>query len=82
MASLLDWVVMCAETPELVRQYNRLRGTSLSFVPIFPRDAISALIDQACNFNAVVRNNPDEIAQFVAHCVELSPWRRSFTALT
>jgi hypothetical protein len=70
MATVLDRVVMCAETEEFVAAYNRLYGASLNFKAP-QRSAIERLVDDACNHAPGLVNNPDELAAFVRHLVDL-----------
>ena len=70
MANVLDWVVMLAETPEFISNYNRLNRSSLSFA-VPQRSAIERLVDQACGHVPAPSNDPSELREFVEHAVYL-----------
>ena len=67
MPVLEAWLRMCCETPELVANYNRLRGTKITFTPP-KRDPIAMMVDQACGREPTFDNDPDELQEFFGWC--------------
>lgn len=68
------WLLMCAIDPEFVANYNRLRGTSISFdVP--SRTPLEAAIDACCGFSPTpkTKNDDEELRNFFMFCVEVMP---------
>jgi hypothetical protein len=64
------WLRMCCETPEFVKNYNRLYGTSLRF-ELPARAPIERLVDQACGYTPTLGNDVGELQQFFEHCRDL-----------
>lgn len=73
MATLIDWLTMCAETDEFVENFNRLYGTRLSFKPV-ARSPIEAMVDRACGHVPVAANTEADMDAFFSHCADL--WLR------
>ena len=66
----VEWFTLCASTDEFVSNFNRLRGTHISFtVPL--RTPFEALIDSATGHVPMPRNDPRELAAFMAFCLDL-----------
>ena len=61
------WLRMCAETPEFVNNYNRLRGTALTFT-FPPRSPIAQMIDRACDAPPSFGNDPEAEHKFFDFC--------------
>lgn len=76
MATLTDWIVMCAETPELVANFNRLYGRNLSFEPL-KRSPIEAMVDKACDYVPLPQNSPEDMRAFFDFCADVF-WRKGF----
>ncbi len=70
MATVFDWVLMCAETPEFVAQYNRLFGASINFSAP-RRTPIEAMVDRACGHEPAPVNDEADMHEFVAYCIDL-----------
>lgn len=69
MATIVDWVEMCAGTDEFVHQFNRLFGTKLNFRPVAVPPII-AMVDKACGHDRT-SNDEAEVQVFVGHCIDL-----------
>lgn len=52
--SFLDAVIECACEAEFVSNYNRLTGNN--FHVKLPRNPIEAMVDKACGFNGIDKN--------------------------
>ena len=63
-----ECLVECIEQDELVREFNRLSGTSLSFRD--ERKPIERMIDDATGYPYPFKNDPDEIHQFISFVFE------------
>ena len=68
MATFSDWLAMCAGNDEFVENYNRLRGTHISFKPP-RRSPIELAIDCATGHVPLPENDPDELRQFLGFCM-------------
>lgn len=66
----VEWFKLCASTPEFIANYNRLRGSRISFTPP-ARTPFEALIDSATGHVPMPRNDPRELAAFMAFCLDL-----------
>jgi hypothetical protein len=64
---LETWLEMCCTTPEFVKNYNRLNGTSITFT-LKPRSNIEALVDKACEVPQGFGNDPEQEREFFAWC--------------
>ena len=58
-----QYVLMCFETPELVKNFNRLYGANLNFVGR-QRSGIEMMIDKACGSDGF-NNKPEDVRAFL-----------------
>lgn len=66
----IAWFKLCAANDEFVANYNRLRGTRITFAPP-PRTPFEKLIDDATGHVPMPKNDPRELAAFVIFCLDM-----------
>ena len=63
-----DCLVECCLNEHLVKEFNRLSNTTLSFKD--RRAPIEKMIDDATGYNNPFKNKPEEMQQFISFCFE------------
>jgi hypothetical protein len=63
-----DCLIECCQNDELVKQFNRLSNTTLSFKD--KRAPIEKMIDDATGYNNPFKNKSEEMQQFISFCLE------------
>lgn len=63
-----DCFIECCKHDELVKEFNRLSGTNISFKD--KRTPIEIMVDKATGYPYPFKNKDDEIKQFINFCFE------------
>jgi len=64
-----DCLVECCKNKELLKEFNRLSNTNLSFRDT--RAPLERMIDKATGYNNPFKNKPEEMQSFISFCFEL-----------